>query len=51
MKRKFKCPACGYEWVWNWFKWVWKAPFHGFKKRLTACPKCGVTFWAKGEKQ
>ena len=54
-KRKLKCPKCEHEWECNYWKWVWKAPFHWLvlqKKplrirdyRKTKCPNCGKKSW------
>ena len=51
MKVHLKCPACGYEWFWNYWKWVLKAPFHMFHftewrdYRKTKCPSCEERLW------
>lgn len=51
MKVHLKCPACGHEWSWNYWKWVLKAPFHMFHfiewrdYRKTKCPSCEERLW------
>ena len=53
--RKLQCPKCNAEWEMDYWKWVWKAPFHTIAitikpfrvkdKRKTKCPRCGETSW------
>ncbi len=55
-KRKLQCPECGYEWVYGYWQWTFKAQFHVFNflkwkdKRRTKCPKCGKKSWIYSEK-
>ena len=54
-KANLECPKCGYSWEYNYWQWVWKAPFHWLviKKnpfcirdyRNTNCPSCNKKSW------
>jgi DNA-directed RNA polymerase subunit RPC12/RpoP len=51
MKAHLMCPRCGHKWIWDYWKWVLKAPFHmfDFKEwrdyRKTKCPVCEQKSW------
>ena len=47
---KLHCPSCGTKFEYSWWKWVLKAPFHFFGRRLTKCPSCGTKHWIRKDK-
>ena len=42
----FTCPACKKDFIINgYWRWIWRAPFHGWVKRKTKCPHCQKKSW------
>ena len=45
---KFECPYCGETFEYqNWLVWVFKNPFHSFRRRYTKCTNCKMRSWLK----